>query len=545
MINAIDTKAFAYRKKYGLLLTDTDAEFVSWKKGELERIAVFTNDDDGLTRFAVLIKQNPEVYKNASFRILANIIGEDYRVEKTAHLIGKYKLDFHKRRMQQLFRGVTLAMSAVMGREERGRREDVVLFYGMLSETKVLPWINTIIRNPILTLEAVLPISFATAPLVKKISDKWRKEPVLLITLHEKGLLRQTYCDRGGQVHFSRVSKISDNSAEEVAAAVKKELERTIQYLGSLKIAISQGVNIDFICPANMVGQLRELVKSSGRIRFNFHDASAIAQMIGLKSALGELGRDSSLSLHLMQSYTWIQQLAKFDHIRYYWMRLAASVATMAFVAYGLWGGLNVALVGLDGVTVTNQTSQLTIKRDQLQRQYDEEFGQLEDPPSAPQNITAVSETFRVLSQIEIIPSQLIYYFAKGYAQNKLLQLNDMRWYLTGAVQDTEGNASALVQGEDIYQVLEVTGQFLPVQGESYIDVADRADLLVDSFDKRGDVEVQVLLVPGRELSSEVLGGTLTEDFDIDAARDRDFHLRIIWKKYDANSIAQIRNQQI
>ena len=224
---------------------------------------------------------------------------------------------------------------------------------------------------------------------------------------------------------------------------------------------------------------------------------------------------------------------------------LAASMATVALVTYGLWGVGNVGFVGLDGITVTNQNSQLLVKRDQLQRQYDEEFGQLEDPPSAPENITAVSETFRVLSQIEIIPAQLIYYFAKAYAQNKLMHLTGMRWYVTGGVQEAEGNPLALVQGQDIYQVLEVSGTFLPVEGESYIDVANRADFLLNSFDKRGDMEVQPIIMPSRELASEVLGGTLTEDFDIDQARERDFSLRIVWKKYDADSINQLSNRQI
>ncbi|MCH9758821.1 MAG: hypothetical protein K0U19_06925 [Proteobacteria bacterium] len=543
-MNSIKNLPLSFTKKIGLLISDSDVELISWKKGEIIRIAIFSNDELGLGRFVSYLQKNKDEYKNASFRILANIIGEDYRVEKVAHLIGKYKLDFHHRRMDQLFRGISLCMSMVQGREDRGRREDIVLFYGMLTETKVLPWMNAIIKNPDYYLEGVHAVSFVNLELLKSINSSWRKQSSLLMTIHEKGLLRQTHYDKG-DVRFSRVSKISDENAEEVAVAIRKELERTIQYLNSLKISLAQGLDIHFICPAAMVGQLKELVKGSEKIRFNFHDASAVAQKIGLTTALGELGHDSSLSLQKMFTNIWFKQLAKFNQVRYYWLKTFSAVVAMVFAAYGAYGLWNLSFVAAEGLSLRGDTQDLIGQRDEVRRGYNEQFGQLEDPPSSAANISAVSQTFQVLSNINIIPGQLIYYFANAYEKNKRLQISNMRWYVTGDPSRNDSNSFALIEGGDIYQVLEVKGEFLSVPNETYIDVADRADILINSFEARDDVEVVAVDLPRRDLVKQNLGGVLTEDYSVDAARSRTFHLRVIWKRYDEQRISDISKRKV
>lgn len=528
-------------RKFGLLISDTDVEFVSWKAGEFEKIAIFSNDDDGVARFSSFLDKNASRYRNASFRILANVIGEDYRMEKVAHLHGKFKTDFHSRRMQQLFRGVSLCNSHVQGREERGRREDIVLFYGMLTENKVLPWMKAITRHPSNDLSGVHAIAFVNAELLKQIGADWRKRPTLLMTIHEKGLLRETH-HQGGDVRFSRVSKINDDTVEDVAAAIRRELERTIQYLNSLKISISDGLDIQFVCPGSMVSQLRELMKSSAKIRFFFHDAAAVAQKIGLRSFVGELGRDSSLSLHLMFSRVWRRQLASFNQIRYYWAKMVSVGLAAVFVFFGLIGLYDGGFTFAEAVALSAENSDREARRAEVEGLYNEQLGQLGDPPSSPNNIKAVSDAFRVVSNLDIVPGKLIYYFASAYEKNKRLRLNNMDWYVTDDPANTSGNPLALVKGTDIYQVLEVNGEFLPVPNESYIDVANRAQILMDSFEERGDVSVEAIELPQRQLGTDSLGGVLTDDYNVDAARSRVFRLRIIWVEYDENRINEFRN---
>ena len=136
--------AFWIFKRYGLLVTDDEVVFFSCARGRFEQLGVFSNDAEGVSRFEQEIKANEKKYRGKTFHIVVNVIGEDYRFERVAHLIGKYRNDFHARRCKQFFRGSNLYMSEVHGREELGRREDLVLFYGVLTSQKVEPWVKAL-----------------------------------------------------------------------------------------------------------------------------------------------------------------------------------------------------------------------------------------------------------------------------------------------------------------------------------------------------------------------------------------------------------------
>lgn len=526
----------SFTRKYGLLINDTEVLLVSSKSGEFERIALFSNDEEGVQNFSDFLEKNRKKYRNCGFQIMTNIIGEDYRLEKIAHLIGKYKTDFHRRRMQQLFRGSPLCMSVVQGREERGRREDIVLFYGLLTENKVVPWMNAVAKGGDRYLIGVHGMSFVNTPLLSTVANDWRQGNHLLMTIHEKGLLRQTQYSRG-LIRFSRVSKIEDDSAEHLAAAIKKELERTVQYLHSLKISIASGLSVQFICPGNMVGQLREMIGGGDKIRFHFHDAAAVAQKMGLKGAIGELGRDSSLSLHSLFSYLRVFQLAALNRVQFYWIRLMTHIAVGFLALYGVVNIYEPVQVYYKGYSMEAERKVLTERRNQKKNQYESELQLTEDPPSSPENVSAVSNVFRVFGGIDVSPTQLMYYFSRGMEQNKRVEIVRMKWYISNNPAATEGTAESLVSGEDVFQILEVDGVLTPIANENYTDVARRAKALLSSLEKRSDIVIDVIELPDEELDVSSLSGELSSSFDADAARERNFKLRIIWKFYAKEQI--------
>lgn len=540
----INISTFGYYKKYGLLINDSDVSMVSWRLGSLEKIAVFANDEDGVDRFLAFLQANKSVYKDKTFYILSDIIGEDYRIEKIAHLFGKYKTDFHQRRMQQLFRGTNLCMSITQGREERGRRDDYVLFYGVLTENKILPWMNAIARDGTRALAGVYGSSFMSKEILQNVTSGWAKGNSLLMTIHEKGLFRHTFFTRG-QPRFSRVAKIDDSSAETVSLAIRKELERTIQYLNSLKISTASGMNVELICPGNMVGQLKEIVSSGEKLKFSFHDAFALSKKLKLNTPIGELGRDSSLVLHSMFGFAprW-HQLAPSNVVRFYRAKFLGKLTMATMIGYFAWSMLGIAGIYLDGINLKGQNAISTNERDNKRQNYEDEARLSQDPPSSSANIGSVSKTFRLLSKLQVYPSQLFYYFSRGLSENELIQIDSMRWYITDDRESSESNNSALFSKSNFYQVLEVSGQFLPLPGETYFSVADRADALVDSLELgRSDILVDVVDLPNRELEKGALGGILDEDFAVDAARKRDFKIKIIWKEYEASTLASMANE--
>ena len=530
------------KKQYGLLISDAEVLLVSWKRGVFERIALFSNDDAGIARFSDFLNKNQKTYKGAGFHVVANIIGEDYRLEKVAHLVGKYKTDFHSRRMTQLFRGSSLCMSDVQGRDELGRREDIVLFYGLLTENKVTPWINAVTRIGEIYIAGVHGISVTSTPILEAMVPDWKKGNQLLMILHERGFLRQTQYVKGN-LRFSRVSKINDENPESVIASVKKELERTIQYLHSLKISVASGISIQFVCPGNMIGQLKEMVAGSDKIRFNFHDAAAIAQKMKLLKPIEQLGRDSSLSMHAMFSNIWFQQLAPFNLVRYYWLRTVAQIGIVALLAYSAYSWASPLSNYYEGYRVSLEVSDLTEQRNQRRNRYNSELQLSEDPPSDPQNVSAVSKIFRVLDNIYVEPTSLLYYVSDALEKNQRLQIDNINWHVSNNANSSDGSAEAIVNNEDIYQILEMTGRFEPIVGENYLDVANRAKKLINSFEKRPDILVDPITLPSEKLDVTELRGTLTEGHDVESARNRDFRIRIIWKSYEKSHIDNVINQ--
>ncbi|MGU9951108.1 MAG: hypothetical protein ACNYPH_02120 [Gammaproteobacteria bacterium WSBS_2016_MAG_OTU1] len=535
---------FNFRKKYGMLITDNEVSVVAWKKGSFERLGLFSNDDAGIARFLDFLTQNTKAFKDQGFSVMVNIIGEDYRFEKVAHLIGKYKTDFHTKRMQQLFRGSSFCMSQVQGREERGRREDWVLFSGVLTENKVSPWINAVVRGG-RYLTGVHILSQLLSDSVLDAIDGNKQGNILLMTIHERGVLRQTFY-ANGHLRFSRVSKINDDSVELIASSIKKELERTVQYLNSLKISIAGGMTIKVVSPSNMVGQLREVVASGERLKFVFEDAAQVAQKIGLKVPMENLGKDSSLPMHVMFSSIRLNQLARAQLVTYYWTNLVFKAAICIFVLYGINAYITPVKYLHEGYfEYAGQVATLEVRERELSRQYNAEVsGAVGKPPSSPENMKAVSDLYSVIEDIVVSPTQLLYFIGRALRRNKSIALNTIEWQISNTPDINEDVDTVVVNGKDLYQVARVYGSFAPIgTRETYRDVSDRSEKLIASFRGRDDIHIEVIEEPPKEISTNNLSGDLSSNANIEAPVTRDFVLQIIWKAYDEKGFTDIIDQ--
>ena len=531
------------RRGYALLVSDEVVSLVRVSGGSMERLGVFSNDEAGIGRFAEMVKGGKLKAAGKSFRVFANVIGEDYRLEKVAHLIGKYRTDFHKRRMQKLFRNTPYCMSEVQGRDERGRREDHVLFYGILTEDKITPWVGEILRADGVIV-GVYNAATVSLQVMREVVGGDTAGNCLLITLHEQDLMRQTLY-RDGKMRFSRVSKVAIGSAAETADSLKREMERAVQYMNAQKVPVGDGIKIHFICPSAMVSQLRETVPSGERIRVTFHDAAAVARSMGLSGAVEELGKDSSLLLQSLFSYFRFGQMSPFNLVRYHWARLIVTLASVAMMTYGAY---NIAVAG--GTLATGyfdyatRNEELDVRAKSLQADYSAEVATIGDPPSSPDNMRAVSNVFNALTEVDISPSPLMFYFSEAFAKNSGVQVDRIHWWISSQGGGGPGDLS-IFDGMDIYQTLEISGRFDSRPDETYLDVATRAEKLVDSFSERSDIFVEGVKLPRRELPASRFQGTLDDQYSVDAPESREFIIRVVWRQYDQESITKLMGEDL
>ena len=101
----------------------------------------------------------------------------------------------------------------------------------------------------------------------------------------------------------------------------------------------------------------------------------------------------------------------------------------------------------------------------------------------------------------------MIYYAAQGLTRNSDILLQSMKWSVSNNREGGGNPSEAPVSGKDLFQILEIEGKFLAIQGETYVDVANRAEKLLASFEVEGrtDIDVVPVLVPNKELDSSNL----------------------------------------
>ena len=539
----IPSMAWPFRR-YGLLVNDEDAALVSWQRGSFQEIARFPNDSAGIARFAEYLKESGQRLRERPIHILANVIGEDYRFEKTPHLIGKFRYDFFQRKIPQLFRGAQYTQAIVQGREELGRREDLVLFFGILTTEKVQPWVREIEKAD-MSIAGVNGISLLSQQSLKATGISGPH--IVLVTMHESGLLRQIYY-ADSKIRFSRLTKVRTDTPEELAKSLKKEGDRMLQYLNSLKLT-SGNVKMEshVICPSAELAQLRELVPNTERLRFNFHDAAAIGRTLGIRTPMGDLGRDTSLQLHSMFSSLRIGQMAAFNQIRYYWMRLGCTAVSFVFGLYlllALWGG-GLGFLGA-WTNYQSENNELQAKVEQLRNNYRRQITAFGEAPSSPSNMRAVDGIFGAARSEVFSPGPLMLYISKAISRNPSVRLESYEWYLTDSESGSTGSDMAYLSGKSVYQVVVLKGNFQQGENAPYQEVLDAVEQFLTSFEDRPDVLVDPVLVPARTTAQGQLSGTVGEGGAIaDELQGREFEVRVLWKQFDEEEITENLRRRI
>lgn len=499
-----------------MVIGDDHVSFVVWKGGELQQVATFPNDNSGLALFEAHLADNP--YRNKGFFVLSNVIGEDYRYERVPHLAIRDKAAFHNQRMRQLFRGSSFFMSDTHGRDDRGKREDIVLFFGILAATKIEPWLAAITKGDVRYLTGIHAMPQVTSSFLRPLMPKTDGDSVL-VTFHENDTMRMTFC-LGQKLRFSRVSRIPAGAdAEALAAAIKKELERTLQYLNSQRAFTEGTLAVNCICPANMTAPLTQALPGAGRLEYRFHSADALHERLGIKSSLTTPGGDSSLQVHLLCRRIILKQLAPHRQMIPYWMQLGGYAAIILLCFYGVFAYVGAARTYTEGFftfALENQKTAEAIER--AKANYEREVQALEGKPSTGQNARAVDRTFDAITARGITPTRMLYYLSGALAQNLGVSVDDVRWYVSPGVLAPTIDGAQVVSGTPPYEILEVQGT---ANGDSQRQVAEQAREFVQSFDREEDIFIEVLEVPPTNL------GVLADE---DTELERDFSLRLIWR---------------
>lgn len=524
------------RKRYGLLVGDDRVDVISWFRGTIDLLQTYTNDQVGSTEFRNYLNSNRGMFQGRAFHLLLNIVGEDYRYELTPHLYGQYKTNFLNKRKDTLYRGATYTQVVTLGREELGKRQDMTLFLGVLTEDKVGPWVKALQRHDI-EIAGIFSQALALHPIVKKFNLGSKYAVVTIFS--GGGSIRQCYF-HAGQMRHSRVTKLPPSGDPTlVMKAIASETDRFQHYLVQLKT--SRGVRVEYhvIVPP---GELKNFQKTFKEIageksdRYFFYDGEQVARVMGIRRPLVEWGRDSSLAIDSMFTTLRFKSLAPLNLVRFYWIKLVSTVtvgAAALYAAYAIGGeGLSASRTYFQYYTA-NQALQSEVA--QLRSSYNAQVAAFGEAPSTPENMRAVSNIFTYSSYAQINPAPLLYYVSKAMQDNAtMVELESIEWFLTDEQGSLDAKPLAYLSGNELYQVVALRGRFFERSGESLSEVLANVQRFVAGFEEREDVEVTLVRGPKALQSDDQVSGSATSGAKVVRASeltDLNFEIHVSWRQ--------------
>ena len=482
-----------------------------WHSGKLTAEDNFTADGRGIDAFSAYLA----LHKTDLFYVLTDVVEEGFQPDVIPHVQGRDRTALLKRKNDQYFHSAPLNLAIPLGRETTGRRDDRMLFLALTKTQMFEPWM-TALRDAECQLVGVysLPLighSFATAH-VKRSRD--HPERFLLVTLTRAGL-RQTFFDKG-QLRFSRLTPLANDSLDEVITACTVESGRLYQYLIGYRL-FERGAPLTTLVlthPAQ-TSSFQERCRDTNDIHFEFLDLVVESGRSGLKT-LPTDSHSENFFLNLMVRQTPGQQFAEAGERRFYrlWQtRLALNSASMVILASCLiFAGKQM----VQYYQLGEETEQIQQQAEVVRLQYNAALKTLPTMPFTTGNLRALIDRYDTL--VKRTPSLEPTYrrISEALEQAPRVELDRIDWRIGSnpdeAQQAPDGSgkpvAAKTALSGDLFVIADVFAQ-LPVALKN-----DERTLkaIIDSFDasliKDGKVQVKVLKLPFDVESTKTLKST-------------------------------------
>lgn len=271
-----------------------------YKGKELVGSSSFEPTDTGLDDFRSYLAQTP----NIAGKFLVDVIEEDFRKEIVPHVGRRDRKSVINRLVDRYYRASkNYFYSEVIGREKKGRKDDVVLLSAMTNPQLMQPWISIIE-------ECEVPLSgIWTMPLVSKKILKILKAStgvVLLVSQQVNSNVRQTLF-RDCKLMSSRQSIINQdiNDISGIGDLAAPEVKRTIDFLrGQNLVSPDEVINLHLLGSDEQLLSLQNAFIAKEKQTVTIHRIADINKNLGLQG-VGEKFSDGIFAwLCLGQNFT-------------------------------------------------------------------------------------------------------------------------------------------------------------------------------------------------------------------------------------------------
>lgn len=436
--------------------------------GMLEPDGRFSADDTGLDEFRASLRGRP----GALVYIAADLAGEDFHEDQIPYLRGNDRQMVVQRRLAQRYRDTRLAAALSLGHNNDERRSERLLLASFTNTQQFTPWLDAVAEAGA-RLSGVYSIPLLAPAFAARLGSK--KGRVLVVTADNAGL-RQCFVE-DGRLRFARLERTADNLAPEALAAfVRAESLRLVQYLGTLRAIPREGPPLQalVVTPAAYRAAFEQALASDARLSFVTITQEDAARKAGLKRLAAGAGGEQ-FYLHLTATQAPKEQFARGEDRRGYFLwrlqRAVAIAGVVGFLACAVYAGAQ----WLEVAGLKEQAAAQRRAASEATRKYQSITASFPVTQTSTDNLKATVVEFTRIASQSASPEPAMVYLSRVVEKFPQFDIDAINWSVgkppgqVEAPKPAPGAPPAVGAGAgELMQLLEVSGRVNATRRSDY-----------------------------------------------------------------------------
>ena len=446
--------------KLVLYFTATGHTLYRHAGGALELEATFGADAQGLDAFRASLTGR----KGALVYVVADLAGEDFHEDQIPYLRGNDRQSVVQRRLAQRYRDTRLAAALSLGFITGERRTERLLLASFTNTEQFTAWIEALVESGA-RLSGVYSVPLLAPALAARLGVRSGRS--LIVTANSAGL-RQCFVE-DGRLRFARLERIPEVEPEAVAAFVRAETLRLIQYLSTLRTVPRDGppIQVLVIAPAAQRAALERVLVSDARLTFQTIVADEAARKVGVKRPAAGLPGEQ-LFLHLAVKHPPKEQFARVEDRRSYFLWRLQRAILGAGAAGFLLCAAYAAVQGLDLLSLKDQAAVQQRESADATGQYQRITASFPVTQTTTDNLKATVVEFTRIATQSASPEPALVYLSQVVEKYPQMDIESVAWRLSKPGAEAAASRADASAAAEILQILEVSGRVNATRRSDY-----------------------------------------------------------------------------
>jgi hypothetical protein len=509
-----------------LYFTANGHQLYVWNGGRLDLEGVFTDSEDGVAEFRNIAKRHPK----SLYYIVADLAGEDFHDELIPSLRGGDRQAVIDRRLAQRYKDTRLAAAVSRGMVAvAGERKNERLLLASFTNTQQFsPWLDALSEAGA-KLAGVYSVPLIASSLATRLAASLgvKSNRIFVVSMNSAGL-RQSFLE-DGKLRFARLERTGDMGAEALAAFVRSETLRLVQYLSSLRVLPRDGPPITalVVTPAGQREVFEQSLPSDGRLTFRIIDLPEAARVCGIKGA-EKIGAEQ-LYLHFAAKRAPKEQFARSEDRKGYliWQlqRAVAAAGILGLAACVLFSGYR----WFEIASIRSRTDLLKRETRSAEQEYKRVTATFPVSLTTTDNLKATVNEFRTIAARSAVPGPVFAHISKALEQFPQFELDQLVWRVDRAgvqekkpvdpsvpVPATAPSAPAPASTttrpnatSEFAQLMEISGHVKSTQRSDYRSITAQVQKFADALQSDRSYELIRTQLPFDTTSAGTLSGDI------------------------------------